>query len=137
VATDFAFLRDRREFMEAYLSAFADKVPSALSEHVYDVALRFGLLPDGDEAESAGSHDAQARAVRDAHALARAVAEAAQAKLRDDAVAAAAAGCPHHADGAQGPAAAECPEAPAAGEAVVERIAVERIVGEPGAHVEA
>ncbi|HEX8244311.1 MAG TPA: hypothetical protein VF541_12460 [Longimicrobium sp.] len=78
VATDFAFLRDRREFMEAYLSAFADKVPSALSDHVYDTALRFGLLPDGDEAESAASHDEKARAVRDAHALARAVAEAAR-----------------------------------------------------------
>ena len=111
VATDFAFLRDRREFMEAYLSAFAEKVPDALSERVYDAALGFGLLHE-DEAESAASHDEKARAVRDAHALARAVAEAAQATLRDDAAAASAAGCPRHAAPAQDPAAAACPVAP-------------------------
>ncbi|MBW3569782.1 MAG: hypothetical protein KY467_01635 [Gemmatimonadetes bacterium] len=132
VATDFAFLRDRREFMEAYLSAFAERVPSALSEHVHDTAFRFGLLPGADEVESAAAHDVQARAVRDAHAVARAVAEAAQATLCADAAAASAAGCPHHASRAQDPAAAACPVAP---EAAVERIAVERIVSEPAAHV--
>jgi hypothetical protein len=123
VATDFAFLRDRREFMEAYLNAFADRLPGALSERVHDAALHFGLLNE-DEAASAASHDARARAVRDAHALARAVAEAAQARFQD---AAAAGECPVD------------PEAPEAAEAriAVERIAVDRIVGEPGARAEA
>jgi|GEM_PF-924582 len=107
VATDFAFLRDRREFMEAYLSAFADRLPGALTERVHDAAVRFGLVHE-DEAQSAAAHDAQDRAVRDAHALARAVAEAAEARFHDDA-AAVSAGCPHPAAQARDPSAAECP----------------------------
>jgi hypothetical protein len=136
VATDFAFLRDRREFMEAYLSAFAEKVPGALAEHVHDAALRFGLLPGEDEAESAASHEAEARGVRDAHALARAVAEAARARLLEDAAAASTAGCPHHAAPAQG-AEVECPALPEAPGGAGARIAVGRIVGDAGAPVEA
>jgi hypothetical protein len=45
VPTDFAFLRDRQEFMEAYLAAFGEKLPASLDELVRETARRFGLEP--------------------------------------------------------------------------------------------
>ncbi|HEX2202787.1 MAG TPA: hypothetical protein VHG91_05805 [Longimicrobium sp.] len=116
VATDFAFLKDRRDFMEAYLEAFGEKVPTALADHVFNAALRFGLLPDEEGEERPDTPETRGQAEADARAVARAVLDAANATLathaREEAEAAAG-GCPFHAAQlareAEAAAAAGCP----------------------------
>ncbi|HEX2092099.1 MAG TPA: hypothetical protein VHG28_06835 [Longimicrobiaceae bacterium] len=43
VPTDFAFLRDTREFMTAYLTRFADRLPVPMRSDIEETARRFGL----------------------------------------------------------------------------------------------
>jgi hypothetical protein len=46
VPTDFAFLRDRKDFMEAYLAAFGERLPPSLDDVVRETAQRFGLASE-------------------------------------------------------------------------------------------
>jgi hypothetical protein len=153
VPTDFAFLKDRREFMEAYLASVGDKVPGALAQAVHGAALRFGLRPGEEEASGAVPRVEDPSSVADdfgrieepraADGDAR-VGEPGAARgddrrteeprAADDGraeMARAAAGCPHRAaeEARAAAAAAGCPHAAAAERAVREA----RRAADPGA----
>lgn len=53
VPTDFAFLRHERGFMEAYLDAYGDRIPSHIRDEVREVARSFGIyVPAGAALEA-------------------------------------------------------------------------------------
>jgi hypothetical protein len=121
VPTDFAFLNDRREFMEAYLAAFGESVPGPLAEQVYNAAERFGLLPDDEED------------VLDLDLAAELALEPDLALNPDDCPAGAAVAVAEEEVVRVSAAAAGCPHAAAALAAQQKRVQVGRIVGEDGA----
>jgi len=102
VPTDLAFLKGDRESMAAYLAVCGDRVPDSLAEEVRATALRFGLSWPG-RAESSGAGG--------------------RGEAEEQAVEAAAAGCPHDATRAQTPGAG-CPAHADSGGGVGERVPV-------------
>jgi hypothetical protein len=129
VATDFAFLKERRDFMEAYLMVHGNSVPAALVEQVRAAALRFGLPWGNGEASPGADGRAgnEAPATSDANADADS-AVAVQQRAGEATADAAAAGCPHAAAAlARAAAEAGCPAHPEPGAEAGQRMPVGRI----------
>jgi hypothetical protein len=127
VATDFAFLKERRDFMEAYLMVHGNSVPAALAEQVRAAALRFGLPYGAGEASPGANGQAAAPATSDANANGDSAA-AVQQRAGEATADAAAAGCPHAAAAlARAAAEAGCPAHPEPGAEAGQRMPGSRI----------